>query len=218
MMNLKKGWALAALALASGTALAAPVSMTATGQVLATDTNDGLFGIPFTSAVGVGTPVSVSFSFDLDLFGADLNADPNIGLYSGGGITARIQVGNDVFEPMVSRLGVLPGTAGPTLTTYSFGFGGLGDGNAVPPIAWIFAVNFEMESASPTEALPATMNPADMRNLRLQYTIQQGSDASAHTDAFVAAITPVPLPAGVWLLLGGIGALAPLRKRRSPGA
>lgn len=215
MTILKKGMAIAALALVSGSAFAAPVAMTATGTVLATDIDDGLFGIPFTSAVSVGTPVSVSFSFDLDLFGADLNADPGIGLYEGGVIAAHIQVGNDVFEPLVSRLGVLPGAAGPASTTYSFGFGGLGNGSAQSPIAWIFAVNFEVGGDNPTQARPAVLNPADMQNLRMQYTIQQGSQPPVHSDAFVASLTPVPLPAGVWLLVCGMGALVPFRKRRN---
>ncbi len=36
-------------------------------------------------------------------------------------------------------------------------------------------------------------------------------DASGNTDGFVA--TPVPLPASNWLLLGGVGSLALIRRR-----
>lgn len=214
---MSKRWiAVAALSLVSGAAFAAPVTITASGHVDVTDTDDGIFGIPFASPVIEGTPVSVTWTFDLDLYGADLNPDPNIGAYRGGGIAARVTVGDQVFEPPLVYLNVFAGIAGPQLTSYSFGFLGL-PGPPGQQLQWNFNATFELGTPNPSSALPGSLNVADFQNLRLDYLIQQGFDPDLsldHFDRFEASLTPVPLPAGVWLLLCGIGALAPLRQKR----
>jgi hypothetical protein len=213
---LKRWIAVAALSLVSGAAFAAPVTITASGHVDARDTNDGIFAIPFTGLVTEGTPVSVSWTFDLDLYGADVNPDPNIGAYRGGGLSARVTVGDQVFEPPLVYLNVFPGLAGPQLTSYSFGFLGL----LGPPdsqMQWNFSATFELNTPTPSAALPGSLDVAGFQNLRLNYLIQQGFDPDLsldHFDGFEASLTPVPLPAGVWLLLCGIGALAPFTKKR----
>ena len=215
---LNRWIAVAALSLASSAAFAAPVTITASGQVTATDMDDGIYGIPFSGPVSEGTLVSVSWTFDLDLFGADSNPDPTVGAYQGGGISARVQVGNDVFEPPNVYLSVFPGLAGPGLTTYSFGFLGL----AGPPgqqLQWNFSTDFELASANPTQAVPGSLNPAELQNLRLEYLIQQGFNPDFSLDQFdrfEASLTPtpVPLPAAGWLLFAAGGAIATLRRRR----
>ena len=206
---LNRWIAVAALSLASGATFAAPVTLTASGQVVATDTDDGIFGISFAGPVSEGTPVSVSWTFDLDLYGADLNPDPNAGAYQGGGISARVQVGDQVFEPPNVYLSVFPQLIGPGLTTYSFGFLGL----VGPPgqqLQWNFSAAFELASANPSSAVPTSLNPAELQNLRLEYLIQQGFNPDLSLDQFdrfEASLTPtpVPLPAAGWLLFAGMG-------------
>jgi hypothetical protein len=220
MTMLHRWIAVAALSLASSAAFAAPTTITASGQVTATDTDDGIFGIPFSGPVAEGTAVSVSWTFDLDLYGADLNPDPNAGAYQGGGISARVQVGNQVFEPPNVYLSVFPQLIGPGLTTYSFGFLGL----LGPPgqqLQWNFSAAFELASANPSPAAPTALNPAEFQNLRLEYLIQQGFNPDLSLDQFdrfeaslAPAPAPVPLPAAGWLLFAGVGALTTLRRRR----